>query len=298
VVAVRLVINWSVGSDLIASGNGWIGGLGLTLLSVLYLPNVVIGAAGALVGAPVAVGGASVDLFGSHGGQVPPLPILAVLPDGGAGRWTSLLLVGVFAVSLLVARLCLDLSLLRNIRAIVVAAATSSLIVVLASVLAGGELGVLGTAGANLPVAGVFTFGWIAVTGTVTALIYSALPSTRRARASVIDDYYNDDEHHDRDDENPGEHPENADENNVTVVADEAAIEFVPAAAADDPDNNHPKRRDRPEKAVTIDGWDPEEWALEEEWDDADRGPIDEAITSSDDEELVSTDDFGTRRSR
>jgi hypothetical protein len=305
-VAVRLVINWSVGSDLIASGNGWIGGLGLTLLSVLYLPNVVIGAAGALVGAPVAVGGASVDLFGSHGGQVPPLPILAVLPDGGAGRWTSLLLMGVFAVSLLVARLCLDLSLLRNIRTVVVAAATSSLIVVLASVLAGGELGVLGSVGANLPVAGVFTFGWIAVTGTVTALIYSALPSTRRARASVIDDY---DDHRadpitEFTDEDPGDHHDDADENDVAVfadennVADESAIEFVPAAAADDPDIDHRERRDQPRRAVTIDGWDPEEWALEEEWDDSDRGPIDEAITSPDDEELVSTDDFGTRRSR
>jgi hypothetical protein len=294
VIAVRLVINWSVGGDLLAAGNGWIGALGLTLLSVLYLPNMVIGAAGALIGAPVSVGGATVDLFGSHGGQVPPLPVLAALPDGGAGRWTALLLIGIVGIAFFVGRLCLDLSLLRNIRTVVVAAGTSSLIMVVASVLAGGELGVLGTVGANLPVAGVFMFGWIAVIGSVTALVYSALPRTRRARANVIDDDYRDDGRGDADDDAGAEL---GTESGPDAV-DEAALEFAPVAETVSADNDDDLSPSRGFTDVPVDGWDPEEWALDEEWDEAGSVVIDDAIDVAEGEELMSTDDFGTRRSR
>ncbi|ETD30307.1 DUF6350 family protein [Williamsia sp. D3] len=293
VVAVRLVINWSVAGDLLASGNGWVGGLGLTLLSILYLPNMVIGAAGALVGAPVAVGGATVDLFGSQGGQVPPLPVLAALPDGGAGHWTALLLIGIAGTALFVGRLCLDESLLRNIRMVVVAAATSSLFLVIASVLAGGELGVLGKVGANLPVAGVFMFGWIAVIGSVTALVYSALPSRRRARSNIIDDDYYDDgrgeeSRSDTDDEGVESIP----------VVDEAAIEFVPVDEQTSLDDDHELSPEPGRPEVIVDGWDPEDWALDEVWDDTGSVVVDEPIDAAEGEELVSTDDFGTRRTR
>lgn len=317
VVAARLVINWSVAGDLLAAGNGWIGGLGLTVLSILYLPNMVIGAAGALVGAPVAVGGATVDLFGSQGGQVPPLPILAALPDGGAGRWTALLLIGIVGTALFVGRLCLDRSLLRNIRVVVVAAATSSIFLVLASVLAGGELGLLGTVGANLPMAGVFMFGWIAVIGSATALLYSASPSRRRARSNIVDDdhygdddHYDDDEHHDDehhdddyyDDDGHGEdgRSDTADGVESIPVVDDAAIEFVPVdeqtAHAHDRDDEWSPEPGR--SGVIVDGWDPEDWALDEMWDDTGNVVADGPIGVAEGEELVSTDDFGTRRTR
>lgn len=301
VVSVRLIINWSVAGELLGAGNGWGGALGLTLLSILYLPNMLIGAAAALVGAPVQVGGATVDLFGSRGGQVPPLPVLAALPDGGAGRWSAVLLVGVAVVSLGIARLCLDHSLLRNIRMVAVAAATASIFVVVAGALAGGELGVLGKVGVNLPVAGVFTFGWIAVVGAVVALVFSALPSTRRARESVPDNLYFDDDgdvdeqefddspddhddHDDHDEDDGYAAPEPPQEREIEYR--QTAGELRDAAGGEDAE-------------PTIDGWDADDWVTEVEWDSTpDVEPVPQAIDTRDGEELVSTDDFGTRRSR
>lgn len=295
-IAVRLVINWSVAGELLGSGNGWIGALGLTLLSILYLPNLAIGAAAALVGAPVQVGGATVDLFGSHGGPVPPLPVLAVLPDGGAGGWSALLLIGIAVVSVGVARLCLDISLLRNIRMVAVAAATVSVFVVIAGMLAGGELGVLGKVGANLPVAGVFAFGWIAVVGAVVALVFSALPGTRRARESALGNLYFDDdvdegefdESDDYDDYEDDDYEEPLPSAEREVEYRQTVGELRDAAAAEESTD------------PSIDGWDADDWATEVEWDSGAGGRLVDtpAIDASEGEELVSTDDFGTRRTR
>ncbi len=284
-VAVRLVINWSVAGELLGAGNGWIGALGLTLLSILYLPNILIGAASALIGAPVQVGGATVDLFGSHGGRVPPLPVLAVLPDGGAGLWSAVLFLGVAVVSVGIARLCVDHSLLRNIQAVAAAAATASVFVVVAGVLAGGELGLLGEVGVNLPVAGVFTFGWIAVVGTVVALVFTALPSTRRAREATPDNVYFDDV--------PGDELDADDVFVEPVAPQEREIEFRQSdGELRDAVGGHSAE-------PTIDGWDADDWVTEVEWEDTPGvDTLAPAIDARNGEVLVSADDFGTRRTR
>lgn len=177
---------------------------------------------------------------------------------------------------------------------VVVAAAASSLFLVIASVLAGGELGVLGKVGANLPVAGVFMFGWIAVIGSVTALVYSALPSRRRARSNIIDDDYYDDDG--RGDEGRSDTDDEGVES--IPVVDEAAIEFVPVDEQTPLDDDHELSPEPGRPGVIVDGWDPEDWALDEVWDDAGSVVVDEPIDAAEGEELVSTDDFGTRRTR
>jgi len=284
VVAFRLIINWSVAGELLSAGNGLAGTLGLFLLSLLYLPNVVIGAAAVLVGAPVQVGGATADLFGSVGGQVPPLPILAVLPDGGGGRWGLILLGGVVVVSLVIARLCVDLSLLRNIRTVVVAAGLTSLAFVAAAAVSGGRLGVLGEVAVNLPVVGVFAFGWIAVVGSVMALVHSALPTTRRTRARAMNLIY--------DDYAPEDFDEYDDLDEAAVAAPaELEIEYHEPAAIPILERDADALD---EVAPAIDGWDVDDWVTETDWDDADSEMID-AVGG---EELVSTDEFGTRRPR
>ena len=45
--------SWTVVGDLIGRGGGAVGALGLTVLSVLYLPNVLIGAAAVVTGSTV-----------------------------------------------------------------------------------------------------------------------------------------------------------------------------------------------------------------------------------------------------
>ncbi|WP_155976944.1 DUF6350 family protein [Nocardia sp. 348MFTsu5.1] len=288
VVAFRLIINWSLAGELLASGNGVVGALGLFLLSVLYLPNVVIGSAAAMVGAPVQVGGATVDLFGSSGGRVPPLPILAVLPDGDGGRWGLVLLAGAVIVSFFVAHLCADLSLLRNIRMVVVAAGVTSVLLVAFSAVSGGSLGVLGEVGVNLPVVGVFAFGWIAVAGALMAVIHSALPSTRRARMQAMNLIYDDyaDEEFDRFDDVDDDTDDVAD-----AVPAEPEFEYREPAEIPILDRDAGVET---EIATSVDGWDIDDWATETDWDDSDSA----AIESVGGEELVSTDEFGTRRRR
>src|SRR5699024_11241490 len=55
-------------------------------LSVLYLPNLLIGVAGILLGAEFHIGDASVSLFSVHLVPLPPLPLLGAVP-GSASSW-------------------------------------------------------------------------------------------------------------------------------------------------------------------------------------------------------------------
>ncbi|WAC54451.1 DUF6350 family protein [Gordonia sp. SL306] len=181
-VVIRLVMRWGVVGDLIGGGSDLDGYLGLTALSVLYLPNAVVGAAAVLVGSDVHVGGATVDLLDVHGGPVPPLPVLGVLPEGGAGMLGILGFVIPASIALLVAWRCRDIDPLANVRSVAVAGAVAASTMVVLCAMAGGVLGEFGDAGVTLPSAGVFTLGWIVVAGMVVALVYGTLPSTRAAR--------------------------------------------------------------------------------------------------------------------
>ncbi|MEE3849172.1 DUF6350 family protein [Gordonia sp. LSe1-13] len=192
-VVVRLVMRWQVVGDLIAGGHDFDGYLGLTAMSLLYLPNVIVGTAAVLVGSDVHVGTASVDLFDATGGPVPPLPSLGVLPDDGVGSLGLLGYVIPASIALVVALRCRDVDPLAGIRSVVLAGAIAATAIVGLSALAGGELGEFGEVGVTLPTAGVFTLGWIVVVGLVVALIHAALPSTRAARRQLLldgDDEY------------------------------------------------------------------------------------------------------------
>lgn len=91
-VTVSLLVEWSTVGGLLERGDGVVGLLGLTVLSVLYLPNVVIGAAAAAMGGTADIGNVSVSVFGNVGGSLPPLPVLGAVPDGAAGgAWPALL---------------------------------------------------------------------------------------------------------------------------------------------------------------------------------------------------------------
>ncbi|AZG45261.1 hypothetical protein D7316_01856 [Gordonia insulae] len=200
VVVVRLLIRWRVTGELIAGGNDFDGFLGLTVLSVLYLPNVVVGTAAVLVGSDVHVGGASIDLLDVHGGPVPPLPVLGALPEAGAGTIGLLGFVVPASIALVVALRCRDADPLANVRSVAVAGAVAASTMVVLCATAGGELGEFGDTGITLPTAGVFTLGWIAVVGLVVALIHGALPSTRAARRDLdIEEYYDDEDGYDDD---------------------------------------------------------------------------------------------------
>ncbi len=56
--------------------------IGLSLLSLLYLPNIAIGAAAALQGGEFAIGNGTFSLFAASNVHLPPTPLSAAIPNG------------------------------------------------------------------------------------------------------------------------------------------------------------------------------------------------------------------------
>ncbi|MDY6811283.1 MAG: DUF6350 family protein, partial [Actinomycetota bacterium] len=185
-VVVRLAMRWQTVGDLIAGGNDFDGYLGLAVMSLLYLPNVIVGAAAVLIGADVHLGAASADLVDVQGGPVPPLPLLGVLPDTGVGALGLLGLVVPASIAVVVGLRCRDIDPLANLRSVALAGAMAATMMVILCALAGGELGEFGNAGVTVPTVGVFTLGWFVVVGLVVGLIHAALPGTRQARRAAV----------------------------------------------------------------------------------------------------------------
>jgi hypothetical protein len=81
----RVVLTADHAAELIrALEGGPVGTAGILVLSLLYAPTVVIWSAAYLVGPGFAFGiGTSVSAFGVHLGPLPPVPLLAGLPEGG-----------------------------------------------------------------------------------------------------------------------------------------------------------------------------------------------------------------------
>ena len=68
-VTISLLMEWSTVGSLLERGDGVVGMLGLTILSMLYLPNVVVGAAAAVIGGTAQIGDVSVSVFGNRAEQ-------------------------------------------------------------------------------------------------------------------------------------------------------------------------------------------------------------------------------------
>ena len=94
VVAGSLIVHWSTMHDLYSITDSMFGQLSLTVLSVLYLPNIMVGAAAVAVGSSAHVGLATFSSFTVFGGDIPALPVLAAVPTPPLGPvWVALLIV-------------------------------------------------------------------------------------------------------------------------------------------------------------------------------------------------------------
>ena len=85
VMVGSLVVHWSTMHDLFAITDSMFGQLSLTLLSVLYVPNVMVGTAAVAVGSSAHVGLATFSSFTVFGGDIPALPVLAAVPSPPLG---------------------------------------------------------------------------------------------------------------------------------------------------------------------------------------------------------------------
>ncbi|BDH55935.1 DUF6350 family protein [Tsukamurella sp. PLM1] len=186
IVVVRLVIRWETLFELVRAGNDAVGMISLVVLSLLYLPNVVIGAAALPTGAGVDLGPIAVSLFSSVPGRAPGVPILAVLPQGPS-PWYLLPLLAVPAfVAVRVGRRCASrsLDLGPTVTSVAVTAFLTAAGFTAAAFLAGGELGGFGYAGADLLELFGFTLGWVGLVGVLAALVLQQAGESRAVRAA------------------------------------------------------------------------------------------------------------------
>lgn len=234
------VAHFSVVGELIAAGNTVDGYVGLTGLSLLYLPNFVVGGAAVTVGASANLGGTVVDALSTHVGAVPPLPIAAVVPASDMGAWGALLFVVPAVAGGLLGWHTRTTDVLAHARAIGVGAAVASLLMVVAAGLSSGMLGEMGQAGVEVPVVGVFTFTSVGVAALVTAGL-GWLRNYLTGRSEPSDDGFGDVDEPDLDDVDldaveAGWTP--ADRANEVKSSDEDAadLDAPDLAAADSPD--------------------------------------------------------------
>ncbi|QZH67518.1 cell division protein PerM [Mycolicibacterium farcinogenes] len=186
VTAVSLVVHWATMHDLFAITDSLFGQLSLTLLSILYIPNVIVGASAIAVGSSAHVGLAAFSSFTVFGGDIPAVPVLAAVPTPPLGPiWVALLIVGA-ASAVALGQQCAR-------RPLPIGAATGKLLV--ASVLAaltmallgyagGGRLGNFGDVGVDQTTFAPAVFLWFAGIGGLTVAMSGGL--TRKPRPVAV----------------------------------------------------------------------------------------------------------------
>ncbi|CAM4088903.1 DUF6350 domain-containing protein [Mycobacterium senriense] len=173
VAAGSLVVHWSTMQELYGITDSIFGEFSLTLLSMLYAPNVIVGTAAMAVGSSAHIGFATFSSFTVFGGDIPALPVLAAVPRPPLGPvWVALLIVGAssgVAVGQQCARRALPL--LPAAAKLLVAAVGGTLVMSLLAYAGSGQLGNFGHVGVDQGALLVGVFFWFAVVGGITVVM-------------------------------------------------------------------------------------------------------------------------------
>ena len=173
VAACSLVVHWATMQDLYGITNSIFGQFSLTLLSVLYVPNVIVATAAMAVGSSAHLGFATFSSFTVFGGDVPALPVLAAAPHPPLGPvWVALLIVGAssgVALGQQCARRPLPLSdAMANVG---IAAFLAALTLSLLGYAGSGQLGNFGGVGIDQSTFGFAIFLWFTAIGALTVVL-------------------------------------------------------------------------------------------------------------------------------
>ncbi|HJT96242.1 MAG TPA: DUF6350 family protein [Mycobacterium sp.] len=170
VMVGSMVVHWSTMHDLYGITDSAFGQFSLTVLSVLYVPNVLVGTAAVAVGSSAHVGLATFSPFTVFGGDIPALPVLAALPSPPLGPvWVALLIVAA-ASGVAVGQQCArrPVPLLPALAKVVVAAALAAVTMALLAYAGSGRLGNFGDVGIDQATFGPAIFLWFAGIGALT----------------------------------------------------------------------------------------------------------------------------------
>lgn len=222
--------------------------LGLSVLTLLYLPNLAVGTMSVTSGSLVALGPGELSLFGVNLVPLPPIPALAAVPQSTSE----------FAIAALVVPVGVAVfSIYKNVPAFkdaLVATAFVALFTLVLCYLAGGELGVYGYMGPAVWLSTALVTAWFAIVSILAACVLALM--NRAPRGSEVEDY-----------EEPHEEEPHEEEPVDTVEPEE---QEEPAEAEGPEEAEEPEQDDQGEVNV-----DKQEAEQEEELDDADEAEVD-----------------------
>lgn len=173
VTAASLVVHWATMQELYGITDSIWGQFNLTALSVLYAPNVIVGASAVAVGSSAHVGFATFSSFTVFGGDIPALPILAASPTPPLGPvWVGLLIIGA-ASGVAVGQQCAryPLPFVAALAKVLVASLLGALTMGLLAYGGSGKLGNFGDVGVDQGALLIGVFLWFALVGTVTVVM-------------------------------------------------------------------------------------------------------------------------------
>ncbi|CAN5481937.1 DUF6350 family protein [soil metagenome] len=177
VTAASLVVHWATMHDLYAVTDSMFGQLSLTILSVLYAPNVIIGTSAIAVGSSAHIGFATFSSFTVFGGDIPALPVLAAAPTPPLGPvWVALLIIGA-AAGVAVGQQCArrPLPLVQAVPKLAAAALLAAVAMALLGYAGGGQLGNFGGVGVDQATFAPAVFLWLFLVGFVTVVMSGGL---------------------------------------------------------------------------------------------------------------------------
>jgi len=173
VTAGSLVVHWATMQELYGITDSIFGQFSLTVLSVLYAPNVIVGTAAVAVGSSAHLGFATFSSFTVFGGDIPALPVLAAAPTPPLGPvWVALLIVGASS-GVAVGQQCArhPLPLVPEMAKLLVASVAGALTMSLVAYGGSGRLGNFGDVGVDQGALVVGVFFWFAFVGWVTVVM-------------------------------------------------------------------------------------------------------------------------------
>jgi Family of unknown function (DUF6350) len=173
VAAGSMVVHWATMHDLYAITDSMFGQFSLTLLSMLYIPNVIVGTAAVAVGSSAHVGLATFSSFTVLGGDVPAVPVLAAVPSPPLGPiWVALLIVAA-ASAVAVGQQCARRRTPwpSAVAKLVVASALAAVVMAALGYGGGGKLGNFGDVGVDQTTFGPAVFLWFVAIGGLTVVM-------------------------------------------------------------------------------------------------------------------------------
>jgi hypothetical protein len=189
VVTASLVVHWGTMHELFGITDSFFGQLSLMLLSLLYLPNLMVGAAAVAVGSSAHIGFATFSAFTVFGGDIPALPVLAAVPTPPLGPvWVALLIVGAASGVALGQQCALKpLPAATAFAKVAIAALLASISLALLGVAGGGMLGNFGNVGVDQVTFAPGAFFWFFSIGAITVAMAGGI-SAARAPAALDDE--------------------------------------------------------------------------------------------------------------